>query len=188
MGLERKYGPRDRFEGYVDIRGRRSWSRPAHGPQSGDSGTHAATDPRQGTPPDRRDLGGARPGDGPEVANRKLHADTPDPVAQAAPRTVARGAAYCSAPGTCRGVAQSPDLVFRRAYQTMPAAAAVPTPTAVAASMGLVGSWMLAILARSETGFVNTSTGQSREPASLRSARSGLTAEGCPTASSIGRS
>ena len=47
---------------------------------------------------------------------------------------------------------------------------------------------MLAIFARSDTGFVNTSTGHSRVPASLRSDRSGLTAYGWPTASSIGRS
>jgi hypothetical protein len=33
----------------------------------------------------------------------------------------------------------SPPDFFRRAYQTIPAAAAVPTPTAVAASTGLGG-------------------------------------------------
>jgi hypothetical protein len=41
---------------------------------------------------------------------------------------------------------------------------------------------------RIDTGRLNSSTGQPRSAAARRSARSGLTAVGCPTSESIGRS
>src|SRR5205823_1212191 len=72
-------------------------------------------------------------------------------------------------------------------YQTRPAAAAA-APMAVAASTGLGGTEKVGMRRRSDTGRLNTSTGQPRLAASRRRARSGLTAYGWPTASSSGRS
>ena len=79
-----------------------------------------------------------------------------------------------------------PDDLRRAAYQASPTTAA-PTPTAVP-TIGRRGARSLASLARIDTGRLNTSTGHSRSRAARRSARSGLTANGWPTASSIGRS
>src|SRR3954447_494232 len=70
-----------------------------------------------------------------------------------------------------------------RAYQASPTTAA-PTPTAAPVTTGVGGPKR----ARIGTGRVNSRIGQSRSAAALRSARSGLTTGGWPTASSIGRS
>src|SRR3954470_12557161 len=66
-----------------------------------------------------------------------------------------------------------------------PAANALAPTATVVATAAPDGALMRSL---SDTGLVNVSTGQARPTASLRSARSGLTTNAWPTASSIGRS
>ena len=75
----------------------------------------------------------------------------------------------------------------RARYQTTPAVTAA-APIATAVSTEPLGAENSGSRRLSCTGRSKTSTGHSRACASLRSARSGLTAEGWPTASSSGRS
>ena len=70
-------------------------------------------------------------------------------------------------------------------YVSAPAARALTPTAAVVATAAPDGA---GIRSRSDTGLENVSTGQLRAAASLRSARSGFTTVGCPTALSIGRS
>ena len=70
-------------------------------------------------------------------------------------------------------------------YHVAPAAATAPMLAAVMATAVPDGIW---IRDRNDTGLEKASTGQPRSFAIFFSARSGLTADGWPTASSIGRS
>ena len=70
-------------------------------------------------------------------------------------------------------------------YVSAPAANALTPTAAVVATAAVDGA---GIRSRSDTGLENVSIGQPRAAASLRSARSGFTAVGWPTVSSIGRS
>jgi hypothetical protein len=98
-------------------------------------------------------------------------------------------AGWLGKPHACGGqdVAATRRPRRRAAYQAIPTMAA-PTPTAVPATTGRAGVRRPANRLCSDTGRLNVSTGQPRCTASRRSARSGFTAVGWPTASSIGTS
>src|SRR5581483_10139917 len=88
-----------------------------------------------------------------------------------------------------RSATAQPDLhktnLRSNEYVSAPAASALTPTAAVVATAAVDGA---GIRSRNDTGLENVSIGQPRAAASLRRARSGFTAVGCPTVSSIGRS